>query len=50
VKANGKAVEVAADGRFGVTTWTRGQGNEVRIEAERDGRKKTTGRCFRVRK
>ena len=36
--------------RFGVTTWTRGQSNEVHIEAERDRRKKTTVRRFRVRK
>ena len=45
VKVNGRAVNVAADGTFLCRA-----GHQIRIEAERDGKKKTAIRSFPVRK
>jgi len=50
IKVNGRSVEVGPDGSFAGRTWPRGEQGEVRIEAERDGKRKVTTRRFRVRK
>lgn len=45
VRVNGRAVEVSGNGTFACRS-----GPQVRVEAERDGKKKTVGRSFSVRK
>jgi hypothetical protein len=50
VKVNGAAVEVRADGSFATLASPRPQKPEVRIEAEREGKKATVLRRFEIRK
>lgn len=50
VKVGGRGVEVHADGTFACTARPSSETGELTIEAERDGRKKSTVRRFQVRK
>ncbi|MFP4055671.1 MAG: glycoside hydrolase domain-containing protein [Candidatus Brocadiia bacterium] len=50
VRANGRALEAGADGRFAARVRPRGEAQEVRIEAERAGQKKVAVRRFAILK
>ena len=49
VKVNGRTVTVRSDGTFSCGTRPTGDGHEIRIEAEHQGREKVAVRRFRVR-
>jgi len=50
VRVNGQPVETDSRGHFACTARPRGEANEIAIEAERDGKKKTSTRRFVVRR
>jgi len=50
VKVNGRAVPLEPDGNFAIVSHPRGQQNQISVEVQHAGKKKTALRQFRVRK